>query len=134
MNCPDGSNKSINFIIRYSKYNQLINHRYMKTIDKQSLIKLTLVGFVIIVFLTGCAGKETIEPCLKGQTYGFLGGLWHGLIAPIDFIGMLIGKNVTMYAQNNNGAWYAFGFLIGSGGWGFLGGKSLTRRRKRQDD
>ena len=56
--------------------------------------------------------------------------MWHGIIAPIDFIGMLFQDNVTLFAQNNNGAWYAFGFLIGSGGWGFLGGKGVARKRR----
>ncbi len=32
-----------------------------------------------------------------------------------------------MYAQNNNGGLYALGFLIGSGGWGFFGGRSVRR-------
>jgi hypothetical protein len=44
---------------------------------------------------------------------------------------MLFRDDVTMFAQNNNGAWYALGFLIGSGGWGFLGGKGARRRRDR---
>jgi hypothetical protein len=82
-----------------------------------------------IFLLTACAQKEIIDQCLTGHQYGFWGGLWHGIIAPIDFIVMLFKDNVTMYAQNNNGAWYAFGFLIGSGGWGFLGGKGLGRKK-----
>jgi hypothetical protein len=32
-----------------------------------------------------------------------------------------------MYAQNNNGGLYALGFLLGSGGWGFFGGKGIKR-------
>lgn len=81
-----------------------------------------------ILFLTGCANKEIITPCLTGHTYGFLGGLWHGFIAPFDLIAMLFRDDVTLFAQNNNGAWYAFGFLLGSGGWGFLGGKGSSKR------
>ena len=46
---------------------------------------------------------------------------------------MLLKDNVSVYATNNNGAWYAFGFLIGSGGWGFRGGKGLGRKRKSRD-
>jgi hypothetical protein len=41
---------------------------------------------------------------------------------------MLIYDDVTMFAQNNNGAGYALGFLIGSGGWGLLGGNRLGKR------
>jgi hypothetical protein len=81
-----------------------------------------------ILSLTGCANKEIITPCLNGHTYGFLGGLWHGFIAPFDLIAMLFRDDVTLFAQNNNGAWYGFGFLLGSGGWGFLGGKGSSKR------
>jgi hypothetical protein len=57
--------------------------------------------------------------------------LWHGIIAPVDLIVMLFRDDVTFFAQNNNGAWYAFGFLLGSGGWGFLGGHGSARNRNR---
>jgi hypothetical protein len=35
-----------------------------------------------------------------------------------------------VFAQNNNGIWYAFGFMIGSGGWGVLGGHGASRKYK----
>lgn len=91
---------------------------------------ILLMGLLLILAVS-CANKESVESCLTGHTYGFWGGLWHGIIAPIDFIGMLFRDNVTLYAQNNNGAWYAFGFLIGSGGWGFLGGRGAARKRHK---
>jgi len=82
------------------------------------------------ILLSGCANSETVTTCLKGHTYGFWSGLWHGFIAPIDFIISLFRSDFTIYAQNNNGAWYAFGFLIGSGGWGFLGGRGSSKKWK----
>ena len=94
-----------------------------------------IYGIIIIlgvvscsVLLSGCAHNEIVTPCLTGYTYGFLGGLWHGIIAPIDLVMMLFKNDVTVYAQNNNGALYAFGFLIGSGGWGVFGNKATSRR------
>jgi hypothetical protein len=83
--------------------------------------------FLIALFATGCADSENVEQCLTGHTYGFFGGLWHGFIAPFDFIGMLFNDEITMYAQNNNGGLYALGFLLGSGGWGFFGGKGIQK-------
>lgn len=99
----------------------------MKTLisGKNLFIFLSL----LLVTLTGCANNETVEQCLTGHTYGFFGGLWHGFIAPFDFIGMLFNNKITMYAQNNNGGLYALGFLMGSGGWGFFGGKGVKSVR-----
>ena len=82
-----------------------------------------------VVLLTGCAKSEQVQACLTGHTYGFFGGLWHGFIAPFDFIAMLFNDKITMYAQNNNGGLYALGFLIGSGGWGFFGGRGVKQVR-----
>ncbi len=82
-----------------------------------------------VMLLTGCANSETVTECLKGHTFGFWGGLWHGIIAPIDLVIMLFRDDITVFAPNNNGAWYAFGFILGSGGWGFLGGNRARRRR-----
>ncbi|MDY6801816.1 MAG: hypothetical protein SVU94_11435 [Bacteroidota bacterium] len=51
---------------------------------------------------------------------------------PFDLIDMLFRDDVSVYAHNNNGAWYAFGFLIGSGGWGIFSGKgAASSKRKR---
>ena len=95
-----------------------------------------LLVAALIILLSACARKEIVDECLTGHTYNFWGGLWHGIIAPFDFIGMLLKKDVAIYAQNNNGNWYAFGFLLGSGGWGFLGGKGIIGRKnwKRSKD
>jgi hypothetical protein len=100
----------------------------MKTITSQKYLWLIL--FTAVVILSGCAQNEAVEQCLTGHKYGFIGGLWHGFIAPFDFIGMLFNKEITMYAQNNNGGLYALGFLLGSGGWGFFGSKGANRVRR----
>jgi hypothetical protein len=100
----------------------------MKTlISKKTVLFMTLLSLVIII--TGCAQNEAVKQCLTGHTYGFFGGLWHGFIAPFDFIGMLFNDKITMYAQNNNGGLYALGFLLGSGGWGFFGSKGANKVR-----
>ena len=91
---------------------------------------LIILVFVVLIITSSCANKEVVDACLDGHTYGFWGGLLHGIIAPFDLIAMLFRDDVTVYAQNNNGAWYAFGFLIGSGGWGILGGKGVCKKKK----
>lgn len=97
------------------------------TLSKAVFVLILVAAGMAVV--TGCANKETVSPCLTGHTYGFLGGLLHGFIAPFDLIAMLFRSDITVYASNNNGAWYAFGFLIGSGGWGFFGGNRSSKKR-----
>ena len=93
---------------------------------------LIIIGLsVSLLLLTGCANHEPVSECLKGHTYGFWGGLWHGIIAPIDLIVMIWRDDVSVYASNNNGIWYAFGFVLGSGGWGFFGGHGASRKGRR---
>lgn len=82
--------------------------------------KIVFLLVFSLILLTGCADSQDVHECVSGHVYGFWGGLWHGLILPFDFIGMLIYDDVAVYAPNNNGGWYAFGFVIGSGGFGSL--------------
>lgn len=100
----------------------------MKSIFSRKYLWFTFLAAVVI--LSGCAQNEAVEQCLTGHRYGFFGGVWHGFIAPFDFIGMLFNDEITMYAQNNNGGLYALGFLLGSGGWGFFGSKGANRVRR----
>lgn len=100
----------------------------MKNLRSKRNLQFVLI-LLLTIFLTGCANNESVELCLTGHTYGFLGGLWHGFIAPFDFICMLFNNKITMYAQNNSGGLYALGFLLGSGGWGFFGSKGANKVR-----
>ena len=96
---------------------------------KEKALQLHTNFKYVIGLYTNTFYNEAVKQCLTGHTYGFLGGLWHGFIAPFDFIGMLFNEKITMYAQNNNGGLYALGFLLGSGGWGFFGSKGANRVR-----
>jgi hypothetical protein len=99
----------------------------MKTKNYNGIMILAIVLMAVAIFLSGCANNEPITACLKGHTYGFWAGLWHGIIAPVNLIAMIWRHDVSVFAPNNNGAWYAFGFILGSGGWGFLGGHRTAR-------
>jgi len=81
---------------------------------KISFLVLFLCLFSVMM-LSSCADVSHIESCVVDTPYGFWGGLWHGLIAPWSFIGSLIWDNIAMYAVNNNGGWYDFGFVLGAG-------------------
>jgi hypothetical protein len=92
---------------------------------KTKNLTIQIVFVLLTVFLlSACAEAQHIDACKTGHTYGFLGGLWHGIIAPFSFVCSLFMDNVAVWAVNNNGGWYAFGFLIGIGGLGFGGSKA----------
>jgi hypothetical protein len=100
------------------------------TTNFNKTMQYTLVFIMFMLLMSGCSNKESVEPCLEGIKYNFWGGLWHGIIAPIDLVLMFFRDDITVYAQNNNGKWYALGFLIGSGGWGFLGSHGAKKGRR----
>lgn len=90
--------------------------------------KAYFAALLLLLFvLPSCADKTEVVVESVTHIYGFWAGLWHGLIAPFDFIGSLIWDDVTMYAEANNGHWYAFGFLIGLGSLSG-GGYSIKRQ------
>ena len=68
----------------------------------------------MLILLTSCASNVDVNECLPTQTpSGFWSGTWHGLITVPAFIGSLIWDDVAIYAVNNNGGWYDFGFVGG---------------------
>lgn len=95
---------------------------------KHSKLYLLLTFFTLILF-SSCVMHVDIQDCVSDDPYGFWHGLWHGIIAPIDLIAMVFNDKYAVYATNNNGAWYAFGFILGSGGWGFLGASKKGKKR-----
>jgi hypothetical protein len=77
-----------------------------------------ILGMLLItLLLTGCAdvSPHTVD-CITSNPYGFFGGLWHGVIIVFSWVGSLFSDDIAIYAYNNNGGWYDFGFLLGSGG------------------
>lgn len=85
---------------------------------KRNLINISLIILVILLF-SSCAHVVDIDKCvaIDAKVYGFWNGLWHGLVSIITFIGSLFNDDITVYAFNNNGAWYNLGFLLGVGGF-----------------
>jgi hypothetical protein len=72
-----------------------------------------LAAFTLLL-MTGCADVSHYQILdATEHTYGFWGGTWHGMIMIPSFIGSLIWDDVAVYAVNNNGSWYNFGFVGG---------------------
>lgn len=82
------------------------------------------MAIAAILILSGCADVTPVDTCVSGRPYGFIGGLWHGIIAPVSFVISLFNDEVAMYAVNNTGGWYDFGFVLGAGILFGSGGRS----------
>lgn len=81
----------------------------------KKIITFSFLLITIMLLATGCADVSNVQECLSPNehTYGFWSGTWHGMISGISFIGSLFSDNIAVYAVNNNGAWYDFGFVGG---------------------
>lgn len=81
--------------------------------------KMILISLAVLatISLTGCADVSNVQECLPitEYTYGFWFGVWHGMISQFAFIGSLFSDDIAIYAINNNGGWYNFGYIGGLG-------------------
>lgn len=78
--------------------------------------KLTLFAcLTAIILISSCADPQSIEKCVSDDPYGFLRGLWHGIIIIFSLIGSIFSDDITIYAVHNTGFWYDLGFVIGTG-------------------
>ena len=91
---------------------------------KKSLLVIALV-LGLVVLLSGCLATESMAPTSK--IAGFFLGVWHGWTAPIALIIRLFNPAIRIYAANNAGWWYEFGYYVAIGG-GF-GTFSLFRKK-----
>jgi uncharacterized membrane protein HdeD (DUF308 family) len=82
---------------------------------KVNLNKNLKIVFVLafVLILSGCASTIDVGNCLPEKIYGFWWGLLHGFISFFTFIISLFKDEVAIYAVNNNGGWYDFGFILG---------------------
>jgi len=88
-----------------------------------------IIVILSVILLSSCAKGVPVSTCINEyHIYGFWGGLWHGIIAPVDLICMIFSDKIVVYAPNNNGGWYAFGFCLGAGI--LFGGSSRATNKK----
>jgi hypothetical protein len=97
-------------------------------LSKLSIFNQVFIFVVVLILFSACADVVDVQPCVTDEPYGFLFGLWHGIIAPLSFFGSLFSDNIAMYAVNNNGGWYDFGFVLGAGI--LFGGSSRASKRR----
>jgi hypothetical protein len=75
------------------------------------------VALLVVLVSAGCAGPNTAVRVMSPEGYiaGFWFGLWNGMTSPFAFILSLFVDGVNFYEVHNNGGWYNFGFVLGSG-------------------
>jgi hypothetical protein len=78
---------------------------------------LIFTAALLVVMVSACAGPNTATHVTSPEGYvaGFWFGLWNGLTAPFAFVASLFIDGVNFYEVHNNGGWYNFGFVLGSG-------------------
>lgn len=107
------SNQFWNSDVHTEKYKEHFNNWLSEWRSKERLY--VALSFVFLLMLSSCADVETVEQCTSGDEYGFWSGLWHGFIILFSWIGSLFNDDIAIYAVNNNGGWYDFGFFLGIG-------------------
>lgn len=77
---------------------------------------LFVLGIIGIILSTGCVNVINVQQCLPpAEPFGFWYGIWDGMISQFSFIGSLFSDDIGIYAINNNGWPYNFGFTFGIG-------------------
>jgi hypothetical protein len=75
----------------------------------------TNLGLLIILLLINVwAPLINVSECLPAtEPMGFWYGVWHGIVMIPAFFASLFMDGIGIYAINNNGAWYNFGYIGG---------------------
>lgn len=90
-------------------------------------MKKVVLIIIVAALFTSCADVLNVDNCTTPDPYGFWSGIWHGWIILTSFIGSLFSNDIAIYAVNNNGFWYDFGFIFGIGG--FSNGVTYVTKR-----
>jgi hypothetical protein len=91
------------------------------------ILKSSFTFLAILLLFSACAEVSNIEDCVVDEPSGFFFGIWHGVIAPVSFVLSVFFDDIAMYAVNNTGSWYDFGFVLGAGILFGGGGKASKR-------
>jgi hypothetical protein len=79
------------------------------------------VTLLLAAFAIGCVLHFVIPVVQRsGQPAGFVRGLLHGALMPCALPNLLVGNDVTIYAQNNTGLTYKLGYTTGVNACGAL--------------
>ena len=80
------------------------------------LASILLLAFVIGWILNGVARQLN----RSNRPAGFVRGLVQGALMPASMPNLLIGHDVAIYAEKNNGVFYKLGYTLGVNGCGAI--------------
>jgi len=105
--------------------------------DRLSRAKLVAIKIIVLTalalalgFLQGWASSRCYKP---DHVAGFHMGILHGILMPAAMPGLLMGKELPIYAPNNSGRPYNIGYIFGINTCGtlFFGVAFWQPRRRR---
>jgi hypothetical protein len=83
------------------------------------LLRLTLA--ILLTCGVGWALNRSVAAANQSSTPAGLGrGILHGALMPGAWPYLIVGKDLVIYAENNNGRWYKLGYTMGVNGCGAL--------------
>jgi hypothetical protein len=82
------------------------------------LVKLRLVVAGVLLGYLYAWASPLVYP--KDRPLGFAFGFAHGGLMPMALPSLVIGKNVPIFAENNNGRFYKLGYICGINVCGLL--------------
>lgn len=98
--------------------------------------KYWILFAIATLLLASCTAEPVdVSNCVDTtDPAGFWLGLWHGMILPFSFMLSLFTDTIQIYAFNNTGGWYDFGFVFGASmilGGSSSGAREGIRRKKK---
>lgn len=83
--------------------------------DKLFLSFILIVSALFLMLYASTPAQAWLQAyeVTSNANYGFLYGLWHGIIAPFAVIAYFFDNDIVLYSSINNGFLYNIGFLLG---------------------
>src|SRR5213083_3618842 len=91
---------------------------------RRSLVS-RVAAILLLAFVIGWTLNRVAQQLDRNnRPAGFVRGLVQGALMPASMPNLLIGHDVAIYAENNNGVFYKLGYTMGVNGCGaiFFGG------------
>ncbi|MDX1951592.1 MAG: hypothetical protein SFY81_05375 [Verrucomicrobiota bacterium] len=87
---------------------------FIDSLPKSIRVALRILMLILITYCFGLALHYSVSKSNEGETTaGFGRGLLHGALMPGGMPSLLLGKDVVIYATNNNGRMYKLGYTMG---------------------